>query len=528
MTYFDRKQIEQILADAPSEETARLSYFIEQDRTILRGLYPEKQPAFASTCMGCQSNNLISESLDGTLKAIGYVQTEVEQEADFVIFNTCTIRENANEHLYGRLGALKQPKLKNPDMIIAICGCMMQETDEVEKMKNRFGYVDLIFGTHNTYTFPELIFMVFAKRHGVVLPIDSHNNEVLLNSDADIAKAEKLGRYDTEKNRQDLKKLYKKPVVSVWKDSSDIVEELPVDRKFPFKCGVQISYGCDNFCSYCVVPYVRGREKSREPEDILRDIERAGKDGVKEVMLLGQNVNSYGKGLSRKVNFSALLRMVDEHAEEYGIERIRFMTSHPKDLSDELIETMAQGKHICHQFHLPLQSGSSRILKRMNRHYDKEQYLDRAMKLRAAIPDIAISTDIIVGFPGETEEDFEETLDVVRRVQYDSAFTFIYSKREGTPAASYEDQVPEEVVKPRFERLLKLQTEISEQRCKRLVGQRVKAMVEEIDTHDASMVTGRLDGSACVHFPGDASLIGKIVDVVLDEAHGFYYIGHMV
>lgn len=527
MKIIPKEQIEKIMAEAPQEETARLNYFIEQDRELIRQLY-DRPVRFASTCMGCQSNNLISEALDGTLKSIGYLQTDTDADADFVIFNTCTIRENANEHLYGRLGALKQPKKRNPEMIIAIAGCMMQEMDEVEKMRSRFGYVDLIFGTHNTYTFPELIFMVLAKRQGCVLPVNSHHNEVLINSDQDLEKEEKLKRYHTEKNLQDLEKLYHKPVVSVWKDSSDIVEELPLDRKYPFKCGIQISYGCDNFCSYCVVPYVRGREKSRTPEDILRDIERAGKDGVKEIMLLGQNVNSYGKGLADPINFACLLKMIDDQAEKYGIERIRFMTSHPKDLSDELITVMAAGKHICHQFHLPLQSGSSRILKRMNRHYDKEQYLERAMKLREAIPDISISTDIIVGFPGETEEDFEETLDVVRRVQFDSAFTFIYSKREGTPAASYEDQVPEDVVKPRFERLLKLQTEISEQRCQRLVGQKAKVLVEEIDSHDASMVTGRLDGSACVHFPGDASLIGHMVEVVLDEAHGFYYIGHMV
>ena len=302
------------------------------------------------------------------------------------------------------------------------------------------------------------------------------------------------------------------------------MEDLPVERKYPFKSGVNIMFGCNNFCSYCIVPYVRGRERSREPKDIIREIERLVADGVVEVMLLGQNVNSYGKNLEQPVTFAQLLQEIEKIE---GLERIRFMTSHPKDLSDELIEVMAHSKKICKHMHLPLQSGSSRLLKIMNRHYDKEQYLTLVKKLKDAIPDISLTTDIIVGFPGETEEDFEETLDVVRKVRYDSAFTFIYSKRTGTPAAKMDNQVPEEVVKPRFDRLLKEVQEISREESARLTGQTLPVLVEEINDHDASLVTGRLSNNLLVHFPGTADLIGKIVDVYLAECKGFYYMGEM-
>lgn len=362
-------------------------------------------------------------------------------------------------------------------MMIALCGCMMQEEKVVEKIKQSYRFVDLIFGTHNIFKFAELL-------------VQSIEN--------------------------------KKMVVDVWENTDQIVEQLPNERKFRFKSGVNIMFGCNNFCSYCIVPYVRGRERSREPREIIREIENFVADGVVEVMLLGQNVNSYGKNLDQPITFAQLLEQIEQIE---GLERIRFMTSHPKDLSNELIAVMAKSKKICRHLHLPLQSGSSRLLKIMNRHYDKEQYLTLVDKIRAAIPDIALTTDIIVGFPGETEEDFEETMDVVRKVRYDSAFTFIYSKRTGTPAAKMEDQVPEDVVKARFDRLLKEVQEIAAEKSARLTGQVQDVLVESVNHQDDSLLTGRLGNNSVVHFPGGKELIGQIIPVRLDECKGFYYIG---
>ena len=364
--------------------------------------------------------------------------------------------------------------------MIGLCGCMMQEPTVIEKIKSSYSFVNLVFGTHNIYKFAELI-----------------------------VNALEAGRL----------------TIDIWKDTDKIVEDLPVERKYSFKSGVNIMFGCNNFCSYCIVPYVRGRERSREAKEIVREIERLVADGVKEVMLLGQNVNSYGKNLDTPMTFSDLLKEIEKIE---GLERIRFMTSHPKDLSDELIETMKNSKKICNHFHLPLQSGSSRILKIMNRHYDKDHYLELVRKIREAVPDIAITTDIIVGFPGETEEDFLETMDVVRQVEYDSAFTFIYSKRTGTPAASMEDQVPEDVVKERFDRLLNLVQEISAKKAGALTGQILPVLVEEQNEQDASLVTGKLTNNSTVHFTGTPDMIGTIQNVRLNECKGFYYIGEIV
>ena len=310
--------------------------------------------------------------------------------------------------------------------------------------------------------------------------------------------------------------------MDLWEDTDKIVEDLPAERTYPFKSGVNIMFGCNNFCSYCIVPYVRGRERSRKPEDIIAEIEGLVADGVVEVMLLGQNVNSYGKNLEKPITFAQLLRRVEQIE---GLERIRFMTSHPKDLSDELIQVMKGSKKICRHLHLPLQSGSTAILKKMNRRYTKEQYLALAEKLRREIPDLSLTTDIIVGFPGETEEDFQETLDVVRKVRYDSAFTFIYSKRTGTPAAVMENQVPEEIVKDRFNRLLALVQEIAQEMSRRVEGQTLPVLVESVNEQDSALVTGRLSNNLLVHFPGDENLIGKIVNVYLKECRGFYYLG---
>ena len=314
-------------------------------------------------------------------------------------------------------------------------------------------------------------------------------------------------------------------VIDIWKDTDKIVEDLPSERKFSFKSGVNIMFGCNNFCSYCIVPYVRGRERSRNPKDIIREIESLVADGVVEVMLLGQNVNSYGKTLEEPMTFAQLLQEIEQIE---GLERIRFMTSHPKDLSDELIRVMAHSKKICKHLHLPVQSGSSRILEKMNRRYTKEHYLELVEKIKAAVPDISLTTDIIVGFPGETEEDFQETLDVVRKVRYDSAFTFIYSKRTGTPASVMEEQISEEVVKDRFDRLLKEVQSISAEVCSVHTGSVQRVLVESVNDHDDTLVTGRMSNNLLVHFPGEAHLVGKLVDVRLDTCKGFYYLGEMV
>ena len=514
---------DEVLSLAPDEEPARQQYFIRELRRLMAE--HKDSPKACVVTFGCQMNARDSEKLEGILSDIGFEITADEQQADFVAFNTCTVRENANEHLYGRLGRLKNAKKLNPDMIISVCGCMMQETDEIDKLKVKYPYVDIIFGTHNLYTFPELMFSLMRKRSGHFDSEFSHGHEVLKDSSEDAARLEKLLRYgESKSNLKDMEKLYRKPVVSVWKDSSDIVEQLPSKRKYPFKQGINIMFGCNNFCSYCIVPYVRGREKSRAPEEIYDEIKRAAADGVKEIMLLGQNVNSYKGG----IGFAELLKNIDRLCDDSGIERIRFMTSHPKDLSDELIEVMAEGRHICRQFHLPLQSGSSSILKRMNRHYDKERYLDRAFKLKEAMPDISLSTDIIVGFPGETEEDFLETLDVIRQVRFDAAYTFIYSKREGTPAAAYEDQIDEITVKDRFDRLLKLQNSIVDENLNKMLGMRTKALFEEVSEYDDKLITGKLENGITVHVPGGSELIGTIRDVELEENHRFYFTGSIL
>lgn len=428
---------------------------------------------------GCQMNARDSEKIAGILEKIGYTMIDNES-ADFVIYNTCTVRENANLKVYGRLGFLSKLKQKNPNMMIALCGCMMQEDAVVTKIKKSYRFVDIIFGTHNIFKLAELI----------------------------------QARIDS-----------KGMIIDIWEGTEEIVEDLPSERKYRFKAGVNIMYGCNNFCSYCIVPYVRGRERSRDPKDIVREIESLVADGVVEIMLLGQNVNSYGKTLDTTMTFAQLLEEIEKIE---GLERIRFMTSHPKDLSDELIEVMGRSKKICNHLHLPIQSGSSRILKIMNRQYTKERYLELVDKIKATVPNISMTTDIIVGFPGETEEDFQETLDVVRKVKYAAAYTFIYSKRTGTPAANMDEQVPDDVINDRFDRLLKEIKAISSVQAATQTGTIQKVLVEEINSQDASLMTGRLGNNLLVHFKGDESLIGTIVDVKLNECKGFYYIGEQV
>lgn len=464
-----------------NEREIQLSY-IEKSKKIIDEYINthNRRPKCAVITFGCQMNARDSEKLAGVLRDVGYEVIDDEKSADFVIYNTCTVRDNANQKVYGHLGILHHRKKSNPSLKIALCGCMMQEESVLETIRTKYKYVNLVFGTHNIYKFSELLYRMLTED---------------------------------------------KQIIDVWEDTDVIVEDLPVERKYSFKSGINIMFGCNNFCSYCIVPYVRGRERSRDSKEIISEIKKLVADGVVEVMLLGQNVNSYGKNLDNPITFAELLREVEQIE---GLERIRFMTSHPKDLSDELIEVMASSKKICKHMHLPLQSGSDRVLYEMNRRYTKEKYLGLVDKLRSAIPDIAITTDIIVGFPGETEADVNETIDVIKKAKFDNAFTFIYSKRTGTPAAAREDQLDEAFVKEQFDRVLSTVQEVAKERCTRLVGDVAEVLVEEVNEHDDSMVTGRLSNNSMVHFPGCAQMIGTLCKVRILEAKGFYYIGEIV
>ncbi|MCM1288100.1 MAG: tRNA (N6-isopentenyl adenosine(37)-C2)-methylthiotransferase MiaB [Clostridium sp.] len=474
----------------PTKEPSRQYYYIAKCREHIWELAAKysRKVNYCVTTFGCQMNAHDSEKLKGILDRMGCEETE-DEAADIVIYNTCTVRENANQKLYGHLGHLKNLKAKNPGMVICLCGCMMQEPHVIELIKEKYKFVDIVFGTHNIYKLAELLHTYFTT-----------------------------GRQTIE----------------ILGQSSETVEALPQKMKYGFKSGVNIMYGCNNFCTYCIVPYVRGRERSRKSEDITAEIKRLADAGVKEVMLLGQNVNSYGKIYDysggrmiqlpdeETVTFPKLLKMVCGIP---GIERIRFMTSHPKDLSDELITVMASEEKICKHIHLPVQAGSSRILEKMNRRYTKEHYLTLVDKIRSAIPDISITTDIMVGFPDETEEDFAETMDLVERVRYDQAFTFIYSKRTGTPAASMEHQIDADVVKKRFNRLLERVNIIAGEQLRRYEGQTKDVLVEDINAQDDTFVTGRTGENVTVHFKGSKDLIGQTVRVHLKECKGFYFIG---
>ncbi len=475
MINFTEEEKITIMNNAPEEEPARQFYFVNICHQILEDLEKDKGRKLTAcvNTFGCQMNAKDSEKLLGILKQIGYEESDSE-DSDFVLYNTCTVREHANVRVYGRLGVLKSSKDKNKDMVIALCGCMMQEKEVVEKIRKSYRHVDIIFGTHNIYKLAELLFLHLAE--------------------------------------QTIQ-------IQILEGTDKIVENLPSERKYSFKSGVNIMYGCNNFCSYCIVPYVRGRERSRDKADILDEITRLAEDGVTEVMLLGQNVNSYAYG------FPQLLQDV---AKIDGIQRIRFMTSHPKDLSDELIEVIKNTPKIARHIHLPLQSGSSVILKEMNRRYSKEDYLKLVEKIRSNIEGVAISTDIIVGFPGETEEDFLETLDVVNKAKFDSAFTFIYSKRTGTKAAAMPNQVPKDVVNDRFNRLLNLVTEVGKEQTLKYEGTIGYALVEEVNPKDPEYLSGRLSNNSVVHFKGTKDRIGQIVPVRLTEAKGFYYMGSMI
>ena len=448
----------------------------KQRAMIARLKEKENRPkTYYLSTMGCQMNARDSEKLRGILFEIGAEEAS-EDQADLVIYNTCCVRENAEQKVYGRLGYLKSVKRKNPHMKIVLCGCMMQEDAVLEKLKKSYPEVDLIFGTYNIYKFPELLW-------------------TMLETDDQI--------------------------IDIWQGHQEIVEDLPSIRKYPFKASVNIMYGCDNFCTYCIVPYVRGRERSRKPENILAEIESLVDSGVKEIQLLGQNVNSYGKGLEEKITFAELLERV---CGVEGLERVRFMTSHPKDLSEELIEAMGRLPKLCPHFHLPLQSGSDRLLKAMNRHYDQARFLEVANKLRETVPDIAITTDIIVGFPGETREDFLETLEVVKKVRFDGGFTFIYSPRIGTPAARMPQVDPAEA-KRNFAELLEVMEQIGEENNARYQGQVVEVLAEEKNRNDEHMLTGRSPQNILVHFTAGERWIGQVCKVRITETTPFYLMG---
>ena len=442
-----------ITKEPPADDTARQYYFIEKAKAYVQRESEElgRPLTFCVTTFGCQMNARDSEKLCGILEKIGYVEA-AEDEADFIIFNTCTVRENANMRVYGRLGQLKPRKKKNPHMMIGLCGCMMQEPEVVEKLKTSYRYVDIIFGTHNIFKFAELI----------------------------------VTRFESQRM-----------VIDIWKDTDKIVENLPNDRKFSFKSGVNIMFGCNNFCSYCIVPYVRGRERSRDPEAIISEIRQLVADGVVEVMLLGQNVNSYGKNLEHPITFAQLLERIEQIE---GLERIRFMTSHPKDLSDELIEVMAAEPKICHYIDIPIQHAADPVLRAMNRPYTRAGYLELIRYARRVMPDLVLTSDIIIGFPGETEAEAMDTVSLINEVHFDALFTFIFSPRPGTPAAKLDDPTPREEKQKWFDALCNAQNAY--------IGRTVRVLVEgESDDADWPL-SARTEGNRLVRMKGDKSLIG--------------------
>ena len=432
---------------------------------------------FHITTFGCQMNEHDSEVIDGLLTERGFSSVKERKDASIVIINTCSVRDNADKRFFGTLGQLKKRKESDPSFIVCVCGCMMQQQRIVDTIKAKYPWVDVIFGTNSIHHIPELIEKVAIE---------------------------------------------KEKVVDIIENTEEVVEGLPAKRLFDHKALVNIMFGCNNFCTYCIVPYTRGREKSRAPEAIIDEVKGLVADGVKEIMLLGQNVNSYdGNGTS----FAELLKMLNDVD---GLERIRFMTSNPKDLSDELIEAFAVCDKLCRNLHLPIQSGSNRVLKRMNRKYTREDYLKLIEKLRKTVPDITLSTDIIVGFPGETNEDFEETLSIVKEVEYDSAFTFIYSIRKGTPAEKFEDQIEESEKHRRFDLLVDAVNEISEKKNKAYQDRVEKVLVDGVSKNDKSTLTGRTDGFKLVNFAGKKELIGSLVDVKITDAKTFSLFGEVI
>lgn len=461
--------------DISNAEFERQKIFSEKIKKLNEG---KNKKALIET-FGCQMNARDSEKIRGMLSEMGYAETDDETKADFIIYNTCCVRENAENKVYGKLGYLKHLKENGQNLKVALCGCMMQQQTVIDTIKRKHKHVDIIFGTFNLYKLPELLY----------------------------------ANMQTGRSSVDIQKEY-----------NETAENLPSIRKYKFKAGVNIMYGCNNFCSYCIVPYVRGRERSRNSADIIDEIKKLAADGVKEVMLLGQNVNSYGRGLEENITFAQLLRKVNDIE---GIKRIRFMTSHPKDLSDELIYAVRDCDKVCKFLHLPFQSGNNDILKKMNRNYTKEKYLSLIEKARKEIPRIAFSTDILVGFPGEGEKEIEDTLDIIRKVRFSSAYTFIYSKRTGTPAAEMENQTSEETIKKNFNRVLNELNKITDEINSKKENTVIEVLAEEISS-DESLITGRSEDNVLVHFKADKSIIGEFVKVRITKAKTFYLLGELI
>lgn len=445
---------------------------------LVKDSHPAKRPLACVLTYGCQQNENDSERLRGMLREMGYAFTQDKQSADLIVFNTCAVRENAELKVYGQVGALKHLKRQKPGLKIALCGCMMQQEYAAGYIKRKYPHVDMVFGTHAIYRFPEILYQAMQEER----------------------------------------------VFDTADDPGRIAEGVPMEREGTVKSGVSVMYGCNNFCSYCIVPYVRGRERSRSREEILKEIQGLADTGYREIMLLGQNVNSYGKDLGGGFDFADLLGAA---AGVPGIDRIRFMTSHPKDISEKLIRMMAENKTVCNQLHLPFQSGSNRILAAMNRRYTREHYLDLIRLARSYMPDVALSSDVIVGFPGETEEDFCQTLDLVEQVRFDGLFTFLYSKRRGTPAEKLPDDTPHAVKQERFDRLLELQNRISKEINDSFVGRTVEVLAEGPSKTDPSVMTGRTEGNKVVNFPGTKDCIGKLVPVKIHDAHTWSLTGEM-
>ncbi len=455
------------------EQTARQQSFImklKEENMRYAAQNGHSRLALTET-YGCQQNENDTERIRGMLKEAGFEFTSDTNAADIVIYNTCAVRENAEQKVFGRLGILKHIKENRRDMIIGVCGCMVQQEHITEKIKRVHEHVDLVFGTHALYKMPELLYKAMHE---------------------------------------------KKTVVDIEQSDGAIAEDIPMLRDDSNKAWVSVMYGCNNFCSYCIVPYVRGRERSRTPDAVLREVRELAAKGCTEISLLGQNVNSYGKDLDTETDFSDLIRMVNDID---GVERIRFMTSHPKDLSDKLIHTIAECDKVCKQLHLPFQAGSDNILRQMNRKYTKAEYLEKIEKVKKEIPNISLSTDVIVGFPTETNEDFEETLDVLRKVEFDNIFSFIYSRREGTPAAKLDFVLTDDEIHKNFNRLLEVQNEISKRKNDAYVGRVERVLVDGVSKTDENVLSGRCDSSKIVNFKGDKSLIGKYINVKITESH---------
>ena len=429
--------------------------------------------AFVDT-YGCQQNEADSERIRGMLQCAGYGFTDTEEGADVIVLNTCAVREHAEQRVFGNVGALVHTKRRHPRQKIFVCGCMMGQPQVAERIKKSYPHVDGVFSTHHLWQFPELLLHVLTTGKRIFATEDS---------------------------------------------AGSIAEHIPVARTNTLKAWVSVMYGCNNFCSYCIVPYVRGRERSRRPEDVLEECRGLIAAGYKEITLLGQNVNSYGKDLACGVDFADLMAQVAELPGEF---RLRFMTSHPKDANRKLFDTIAKYPKICKQFHLPFQSGSDRILKLMNRRYTAEQYLSLVDYGRSLMPELVLTSDVIVGFPGETEEDFEDTIRLIERVRYDALFTFIFSPREGTPAAAMDDPTPRADKNRRFDRLVAVQNRISEEKHRAYIGKTVRVLV---DGRDGEQLTARTDGGRLVRFAGDDSLIGQFLDVEITDCTTWSLVG---